>query len=169
MSTATQYQLLIKTLQQIQHNSFSVISIRDFIIRSHPDKTFDPASLRRWIYGRFKTFVKKGLLDEIAIPNSTKKRYALMPGFPEVTAMPPTKPSQAISIKKINNQLVTQAKAYQREIAIQLGEIAEYQKLSNDHPPLKPNLDKKSKQLTEKNYRLLGRLKAIEETLQHQD
>ncbi len=169
MSTATQYDILLKTLRQTQNQSFSVVSIRDLIIKSHPDDALDPARLRRWIYGRFQTFIKKGLLQEEAVSNSKKKLYALTPAFSGIKATTPNKPLTPTLNTTLNNQLTGKAKAYERELTIQLGEVAEYQKLSNEHPALKPNLDKKSKRLTEENYRLLGRLKAIEETLNGRD
>lgn len=167
MSTPTQHDMLMTALEQVKNQSFSVTSIRDLITEINPDQEFKSAELRRWVNGKFKTLLKKGYLKLMVVEGSKRPRYASTQLFKGSEGAVVKLPSVLLE-DGMKAELARQAQEYHRKLNIQLGEIAEYQRLSDEYPNLKLGLDKKTTQLTEENHRLLGRLKALEETLYYQ-
>lgn len=170
MSKSCLHDYLMETLAAQTGVSFTVVSIRDQMVKGDISIEMDHAALRRWINGKFKTFVKKGLLISETLPDRKRHSYILSPDFPLGNDKTESKGLNIDDEKtEISNSINRQLQEYRMQLNIQLGEASEYQRLCSEYPALKKKLVKKTELLIEDNHRLLGRLRALEETLKFQE
>jgi len=164
--------LLLDILNQHGPNFIKVTDIRDQLLNRHNDENLNPADTRRWINGKFSTLVNKGLLIRKRQAGSKKHTFEKTPYFDEyiitqALALPKNKAeittSESAAAK--NNNLHIELESYRQKMLSQLGEIEEYRRIKHDYPELGETAAKEFKQAVDDNYRMLGRIRAIEKLI----
>lgn len=139
---------------------FSVSDTRDKMLSASKSFSMDSATLRRWIYSKFITLERQGLIVEIHNDASKSKQYCLS----SQTSLQRNNVSETLD-KALFKQLKARAAEYRLQLNIQMGQVDEYAQLRKQMPDLKGQLSKKERELADQNSQLLGRLKAVESLL----
>lgn len=174
MASKDRFNSLLSLIYFTKHPEIKVTSIRDQIL-STTDAAEDPNILRRWVAGQCETFVRRGWLTKHAVSNSKKKHYfALTQKFREfyeqsnVGAKTDDIPAKnerrrENTLKQIEDEL----NQCRRTVVSQLSEIAEYERIRESYPELSGLATSQFAEVLDENYRLLGRVKALENVLAH--
>lgn len=139
-------------------------------IEQSGEKTADPAATRRWVNGKFTTLVNKGVLTRKSMANSKKHYFEKTAFFDQyfISQMPLEKEPQKKnepSITVDNAVLDRQLESYRQTMLSQLGEIEEYRRIREQYPELDNAATTQFKQVVDENYRMLGRIRAIEKLI----
>ena len=165
--------ILLDILNQHETDSIKITDVRDELLNRCSDENLHPADTRRWINGKFSTLVNKGVLTRKKLPNSKKHTFEKTPYFeeyitthslvlPKFRAVLPT--SEIVANK--NNNLDVELESYRQTMLSQLGEIEEYRRIREEYPELGEAAAKEFKQAVDDNYRMLGRMRAIEKLIE---
>lgn len=166
--------ILLTLLNQSQSTRIRVIDIRDQFIEQCREKSLDPAAVRRWINGKFTTLVNRGVLIRKSTPGSKKHYFEKSPYFdkyyaeqsmPQQESADPT-PKTTTSASADNTVLHNELESYRQTMLSQLGEIEEYRRIRDQYPELEVVATTQFKQVVDENYRMLGRIRAIEKLIE---
>ncbi len=166
--------ILLTVLHQSQSARIRVTEIRDQFIEQCTDGKLDAAAVRRWINGKFTTLVNRGVLIRKSVPGSKKHYFEKSPYFAEYYAqqsMPQQKmlddtPKTPVAASAENSVLHEELKSYRQTMLSQLGEIEEYRRIRDQYPELEVVATTQFKQVVDENYRMLGRIRAIEKLIE---
>ena len=164
--------ILLDILNQHEADGIKITDVRDELLNRCSDENLHSADTRRWINGKFSTLVNKGVLTRKRLPNSKKHTFEKTPYFEEYItthsqALPKNKAvlptSETVADK--NNSLNVELESYRQTMLSQLGEIEEYRRIREDYPELGEAAATEFKQAVDDNYRMLGRMRAIEKLI----
>ncbi len=165
--------ILLAILDQDQSTEIRVTDIRDKFAAHYAGEAFDPAAMRRWVNGKCMTMVNKGVLIRKKLPGS--KRYCFEKSssfdqyFSDKTSSTPMQYQSAPNIqadKHTKSQaLQSELESYRQTMLSQLGEIEEYKRIREEHPELGDAAAQQFKLVVDDNYRMLGRIRAIEKLM----
>lgn len=166
--------ILLTVLNQSQSTRIRVTDIRDQFIEQCREENLDPAAVRRWINGKFTTFVNRGVLIRKSAPGSKKHYFEKSPYFEKYYAeqskpqqeIPATTPKTPVAASADNTVLHDELESYRQTMLSQLGEIEEYRRIRDQYPELEVVATTQFKQVVDENYRMLGRIRAIEKLIE---
>jgi len=162
--------ILLAILNDPLMKCIRVTEVRDRFIEQYDNKEADPAATRRWVNGKFNTFVNRGVLARKSMPDSKKHYFEKTAYFDEYFV------AQTESPKEIENNdepsttadnavLDQELESYRQTMLSQLGEIEEYRRIREQYPELGTAATTQFKQVVDENYRMLGRIRAIEKLI----
>jgi hypothetical protein len=166
--------ILLTVLNQSQSTGIRVIDIRDQFIEQYREESLDPAAVRRWINGKFTTFVNRGVLIRKSTPGSKKHYFEKSPYFDKYYAeqsipqqeSADSTPKTTAAASADNTVLHDELESYRQTMLSQLGEIEEYRRIRDQYPELEVVATTQFKQVVDENYRMLGRIRAIEKLIE---
>jgi hypothetical protein len=166
--------ILLTVLKQSQSTRIRVIDIRDQLIEQSREESLDPAAVRRWINGKFTTLANRGVLIRKSEPGSKKHYFEKSPYFDKYYAeqsipqqeTPDVTPKTPIAASADNTVLHDELESYRQTMLSQLGEIEEYRRIRDQYPELEGVATTQFKQVVDENYRMLGRIRAIEKLIE---
>lgn len=165
--------LLFEILNDLRSTAITVRRVRDEILARTIDGDRDRSSVRRWVNGKLETMMRNGLVAKCREPGSTKAHFEILPVFDDHYAH-----QQKLKALDCNNegriipntsfeQLEQELNQYRRTIISQMCEIEEYQRIKSNFPHLEEVVTSQFNEVLEENYRLLGKVKALENVLAH--
>ncbi|MFT6350546.1 MAG: hypothetical protein ACJAYB_003596 [Psychromonas sp.] len=164
--------ILLDIINQHDATKIKITDIRDKLLVQYTSEELEFAAARRWVNGKLATFMNKGLLIRKKFPNSTKHYFEKTPYFEQYVESqaqisPPiiTMPKLKSPTPKNNNKLQDELETYRQTMLSQLGEIEEYQRIKENYPDLGDVASAQFKQVVDENYRMLGRIRAIEKLI----
>jgi hypothetical protein len=164
--------ILLDILNEHKPESIKITDVRDELLNRCNDENLNPADTRRWINGKFSTLVNKGVLTRKKLSNSKKNTFEKTPYFEEYIATQPLVlskkkpvPSKSETVVDKNNRLHVELESYRQTMLTQLGEIEEYRRIREDYPELGQAAATEFRQAVDDNYRMLGRMRAIEKLI----
>lgn len=155
---------------------FSTVEIRTAYVALNKDPLLNPSMVRRHIYTEIIKFVKKGWLKKLVSQKKGITRFVktdlfylqefnITPAPVVIDKVDPiNKPSDVI----ISDNLLSRLNSYKSILLEGLGEAEEYKNLRNEFPKMHNSLLEKYNAVREKNTRLLGKIKAIENLINQQ-
>lgn len=159
-------------------DNFTVLELRNTLLNSLDDKNLNKSEVRQVAYSQVLWLTKKGHLSKIDASNNRKIRYKKTAIFysslkttssesssTDITDATPTMDSH----NHIQQNLLEKLQLYKFELLTCLGESDEYKTLYSEFPELKKQLKESYHQTKDHSSKLLGRIKAIESLIQHQD
>lgn len=166
--------ILLTLLNQSQSTRIRVTDIRDQFIERCREENLDPAAVRRWINGKFTTFVNRGVLIRKSAQGSKKHYFEKSPYFDKYYAeqsipqqeKPDPTPQMPVAASADNTVLHDELESYRQTMLSQLGEIEEYRRIRDQYPELEVVATTQFKQVVDDNYRMLGRIRAIEKLIE---
>lgn len=147
---------------------FSAVEIRTAYLVLRNDDEMDKSDARRVVYSELLKLVNLGWLKKLV---STKKgitSYVKTDLFNVDLLVKQTKQINEVKlvnmvcISTIPDDLLNRLNAYKSDLIEGLGEAEEYKDLRNEFPNMHESLFEKYNAVREKNSRLLGKIKAIE-------
>jgi len=155
---------------------FSTVEIRTAYIAINRDSSLDSSLVRRHIYTEIIKFVKKGWLKKLVSNKKGITRFVKTDLFylQEFMTLPkPTVTDGTTSINKPNPMnvpdcLLSRLNDYKSALLEGLGEAEEYKILRLQFPKMHESLLDKYNEVRERNTRLLGKIKAIENLMAQQ-
>lgn len=166
--------ILLSLLNQSQSTHIRVIDIRDQFIEQCREESLDAAAVRRWINGKFTTLVNRDVLIRKSAPGSKKHYFEKSPYFDKYCteqSIPQQETPDATSKTPVvasadNTVLHDELESYRQTMLSQLGEIEEYRRIRDQYPELEVVATTQFKQVVDENYRMLGRIRAIEKLIE---
>lgn len=151
---------------------FSTVEIRTAYIAVNRDPLLDSSIIRRHIYTEIIKFVKKGWLKKLVSQKKGITRFVKTDLF---YLQEFNMPTESVAIDKISlsvinspDNLLSRLNDYKSALLEGLGEAEEYKNLRNEFPKMHDSLLEKYNVVREKNTRLLGKIKAIENLINQQ-
>lgn len=166
MTTSARKIALEEILLEHKDRFMRVSEIRDLLISKCGVFDADKAQLRRWIYSCFLTMEKKGRLEKQNVPGTKKWRYRLVASETELATEANISFGDADSeLDEVLSQLEDQLVDNQRSSRIYLSQLNTFKAMKVRYPQLSDYAETRYQSIFEKSYDLLGRIKALEETL----
>lgn len=155
-------------------NHFSAVELRAAYITLHSDKNLVPSTARRFVYSELVKLVNNGWLRKTV---SKKKEITtfIKTSLFNVNEITSDEAESADNIKNkpsantMQNSLRERLNQYKNELLMSYGESSEYKQLCNDFPDLYELLQPQYNNAREKNSRLLGQIKAVENLINDGD
>ena len=154
---------------------FSVVEIRTAYMAQKNDADLDKSDARRFVYAELIKLVKLGWLKKTVSIKKGITSYAKTKLFDTSKLIKQVDPTtqnatSANTFNKINvpEHLLARLHDYKSALLEGLGEADEYKNLRNEFPDMHESLLKKYNQVREKNTRLLGQIKAVENLIKQQ-
>lgn len=162
--------ILLDILKQSSTKRILVVAVRDMFIEQLGDEAADPAATRRWVNGKFKTLINKGVLVRKSNPDSKKHHFEKTAFFDQYLAsqVEPTRETtnNDLPLPSVEGAVLDrELESYRQTMLSQLGEIEEYRRIREQYPELGPAATTQFKQVVDENYRMLGRIRAIEKLM----
>jgi hypothetical protein len=162
--------ILLDILSEFVSAPIRVIEVRDkFLLQS--EEELDPAATRRWVNGKCVTLARKGLLIRNKNESNKKYYYEHSPEFLAYVDLAIKK--HPVSFNKVTtlsskaklNNLEGELESCRQAMLSQLGEIEEYRRIRDAYPELGDIATLQFKQAVDDNYRMLGRVRALEKLM----
>ena len=161
--------ILFQILQEQKDRHFTVISIRNEILRRDKSIKLDKALLRRWVNGKFVTLVRRGTLSKHK--NERGKTYYLISNEGENLQIDPV-PTRSTS-KRLpsvipalpHEGLKKELSEYRLKAITQMSEMEEYKRIGEVYPDLRSLVTEKFEAAVDENCRVLGKIRALEQLL----
>ncbi len=173
MTRSDKTALLRELVDRTAGRRFTVPEIRDQWVERAGEFPTDNATLRRWINGRLSTLVRQGTLIKGQFESSKRKYYQLATVPSEhdaLCAKPENQPEKTgLELSKSVKALKDELGQCKLSIVSQLAEIEEYKRISEVYPSLRAQASQQFEDTMEANYRLLGRVKALETLIARQE
>lgn len=165
--------ILLEILNRTQSSQIKVTELRDQLMAHYGNESLDPAATRRWVNGKCTTLVNRGLLTRKQLPNSKKYGFEKTPAFEsyfneKVSIASGHEPVAMESVDKAElntNALHDELESYRQTMLSQLGEIEEYRRIREEYPELGNAAAEQFRLAVDDNYRMLGRIRAIEKLI----
>jgi hypothetical protein len=149
---------------------FLVTEVRDELIEQSDVDKNESARLRRWIAGKFVTFERWGWLKKDTDTLKERDYFTVLPKLHMDLDPKPTKstgivmPSHELDEENIGvfAQISNELEQYRKRIITQISEIEEYKRVEITYPELKKIATHRFQEVVDENYRLLGKVKALE-------
>lgn len=155
---------------EFEKSEFSILELRDKFESIHGVGNFANSSeLRKWIYRRMITLVKRGYLIKKGRKENTPVLYSLSEQFhkkfghldvkcnhnscSDFMTKPSETDSRSILRLKLNQ--------YKVDMLSYAGECKEYQQLATDYPHLKDLIEPMFREARERSSEMIGQLRAI--------
>jgi len=162
------HRLIGQIISAPNFDHFSAVELRAAFITLHSDKNLMPSDARRFVYAELVKLVNIGWLRKTVskkkeitkfiktnLFNASKITYSCTEESNDNCQSNP-------SDKTIQDSLLERLNQYKNELLISYGESGEYKKLCNEFPDLYEFLQPQYNNVREKNSRLLGKIKAVE-------
>jgi len=167
MNSEKNQQLLISILASFSKTTFTVIEVRDELLNQASFSATESAKTRRWIAGKFVTFERWGWLERINDPLKNRDYFKVLPKMHDDNKKEESQmikhtdcspPTDSAVLKSISQEL----EQYRKAIITQMSEIEEYKRIEHAYPELKGIATHRFQLVRDENYRLLGKMKALE-------
>lgn len=150
------------------------MSVRSEILRRDKLTKLDKASMRRWVNSRFKTLVRRGVLEKHM--DERGKAYFLVLDrndedlskvvlasrrSPELKAEPVANEKARATLHQLKKDL----EEYRLKAVSQLSEMEEYKRVGEVFPDLRALAQQKFEAAVDENCRVLGKIRALEQLL----
>ncbi|MEM5552569.1 hypothetical protein WNY63_17750 [Pseudoalteromonas neustonica] len=158
--------LIAQIISAPNFDHFSAVEVRAAYLSLHQDKTICPTESRRFCYVELVKLVKRGWLRKTVskkkgITSFTKTELFDEKAISHNISLDEIKIGEKVATN-INESLFDRLNLYKSELLISLGESEEYKHLSTQFPDLNPQLQAQYNTVRERNSKLLGKIKAIE-------
>lgn len=154
---------------------FSAVEIRTAYLAQKNDMKMDKSDARRFVYSELVKLVNIGWLKKTVSAKKGITSYVKTELFDADKLMKQVVPvtNKADPIKTLSGinvpeHLLARLHDYKSALLEGLGEAEEYKNLRNEFPDMHESLVKKYNEVREKNTRLLGQIKAIENLIKQQ-
>lgn len=161
--------ILFQILQEQKDRNFTVISIRNEILRRDKSIKLDKALLRRWVNGKFVTLVRRGTLSKHK--NERGKTYYVITNENEnlqIDSVPtrlPPKQRPIVTPALPHEGLKKELSEYRLKAITQMSEMEEYKRIGEVYPDLRSLVTEKFEAAVDENCRVLGKIRALEQLL----
>ena len=159
-------------------DNFTVLELRNTLLKRLEGEKPNKAEVRHIVYRQVLGLMKKGLLSKIDASNNRRIRYKKTTIYLSSQKVASNKSSSADTTEPaktipphihIQQNLLEKLQRYKFELLTCLGESDEYKTLYSEFPELKKQLQESYHQTKDHSSKLLGRIKAIESIMQHQE
>lgn len=174
MNSEKNKQILISTIAAVSSKSFTVTEIRNRLISDTNLNGCDPARLRRWIAGKFITFERWGWLEKINDEIKNRDFFKVLPKFHEYLESSKKEDVDILTRYATENSdafmsISKELEQYRKTIITQMSEIEEYKRIEHTYPELKNIATHRFQMVRDENYRLLGKMKALEHLINNSE
>lgn len=174
---------LFNVLNKDLSKRFTVLGLRaEYLKEAGLEESVDAVELRRYLYKQVLRLKKRSLAKTVSGTSGRQAQYVLTETFQEVTVNPSVGPFARSSVTvpaasgEANvaqpggtpnqiEELREQARQYQVEFMVTVGEAEEYQRVFRTYPSLKSALEPIYVQARERSSKLLGQVRALERVL----
>jgi hypothetical protein len=165
--------ILLEILSRYGADQITVTGVRDQLLSHYSDDTINPADARRWVNGKFSTLLNKGVLIRKKLPDSKKFYFKKTSYYEQYISSEPQPVSLTktcaipidIKAEKRSHPLHTELESYRQTMLSQLGEIEEYRRIRETYPDLGDAAAVQFQEVADDNYRMLGRIRALEKLI----
>ncbi|WP_370978581.1 hypothetical protein [Agaribacterium sp. ZY112] len=167
MNSEQNQQRLISILMSLGHCTFTVTDVRDQLLTQLEFSNADPAKARRWVAGKFVTFERWGWLEKSTDEIKNRDHFKILPKLHNDIASgePYEDLASSSPVQEDSNafqNLSKELEQYRKTIITQMSEIEEYKRVEHAYPELKRLATHRFQAVRDENYRLLGKMKALE-------
>jgi len=167
MNSEKKQQLLISILTSLSKKLFTVTEVRDKLLNDADFSGVDRAKIRRWVAGKFVTYQRRGWLTKVTDELKNRDYFKLLPKFSEELQYSESGDSEVQADLTTENSNVLmkisrELEQYRKTIITQMSEIEEYKRIEHAYPELKRIATHRFHMVRDENYRLLGKMKALE-------
>lgn len=159
-------------------NEFTMLGLRDsYEARYGLGECHNSSELRKWIYRRVMSLVKKGYLTKnngehqqaatYLITDHLRKAFQLHHN--SIKQKVPTDLLMEAKVPEQLNELRSKLNQYQVDMLAYAGECKEYQQLAVDYPHLKDRIEPMFRNARERSSELMGQLRAINNLLKQSE
>jgi hypothetical protein len=174
MNSEKNQQILISTIAAVSSRSFTVTEIRNKLLKDSNLSSCDPAKTRRWIAGKFITFERWGWLEKETDEIKNRDYFKVLPKFHEDLERSKKEEADLLTPYTSENSDVfmcisKELEQYRKTIITQMSEIEEYKRIEHTYPELKNIATHRFQLVRDENYRLLGKMKALEHLINNSE
>ncbi|MCL1078616.1 hypothetical protein D5R81_11950 [Parashewanella spongiae] len=166
------HHLVAQIIIQPNFDYFTAIEMRSAFLALSDDKNLDPDATRRFVYTQLTKLVKNEWLIKSVSEGRKITSYIKTEKFDvdaiitkPLTIVNTNKTTQKSDESNLSKTLNKRRNDYKDSLLIGLGEADEYKTLYGQFPDLQSKLQPKYNEVRERNSKLLGKIKAVENLL----